>query len=108
MRAGELRHRVTIQEPQAGRDSYGAETVVWVNVATVWAAIEPLAGQERFLAQSDQVLAEGMVRIRIRYRSGITAKMRVAFSNRVFDVQQIAEVQTRRREMLLICREKNL
>lgn len=103
MRAGELRHRVTIQQKSVTRDSFGAETVSWTDVAVVWAAIEPLQGREFFSAQ--QVNAEVTTRIRIRYRSGITPAMRVLFGSRAFDIQGIINIEERNRELHLMCKE---
>ena len=71
MKAGKLRHRVTLQEDQAAgtQDSYGQEVEDWQDVATVWAAVEPLQGRE-FLG-GKQLVAEVTTRIRIRYFSGL-------------------------------------
>ena len=104
MRAGELRHRVTIQQKSVTRNTFGEEVVTWQDVATVWAAIEPLRGREFF--ESQQVNAEVTTRIRIRYRPGITPTMRVVFGNRVFDIQAVINVDERNRELHLMCREE--
>lgn len=103
MRAGELRHRITIQQKTVVRDTYGGETVTWTNTATVWAAVEPLSGREYFSAQ--QVQAEVNHRIRIRYRAGITTTMRVLWGTRVFDILAIINLQERGREIHLMCKE---
>lgn len=103
MRAGELRHRVTIQQPVESRNSFGEVTVTWQDVATVWAAIEPLRGREFWEAR--QTVAEMDVRIRIRYRSGITPKMRVVWGSKVYDIESVIDVESRRKELHLMCRE---
>ncbi len=77
MRAGDLRHRVTIQQLTTTRDAEGVTTETWTNVATVWAAVEPLQGREYFQAQA--VNAEVTTRVRIRYRAGIVPTMRILF-----------------------------
>lgn len=105
VRAGQLRERVTIQEQVAHRSSSGAEVIAWSDMATVWASVEPVSGNERWIAGLDQRLAERTVRIRLRYRTGVTEKMRVVFGERVFDIQQVIHPWTRRRELYLICRE---
>ncbi|MBO8183770.1 MAG: phage head closure protein, partial [Archaeoglobus sp.] len=48
MRAGELRHRITIQQMQDTQNEYGEPTKEWVDAATVWASIEGLRGREYF------------------------------------------------------------
>lgn len=107
MRAGKLRHRVVIQENQPTRDGDGAELDNWVTVATVWAAIRPLTGGERFVTTADQVVAEASTRIELRYRSGLDVKMRCTWSGHTFDIEQIKEVNTERREIHLMCNEVN-
>ena len=109
MKIGELRHRVTIQEKTLTIDPYGGEVVSWVDVATVWAAVEPLSGRE-FLEGRRQE-NEINHRIRIRYREGITPSMRVVWGSttsggsRIFGIESVIERESRRREIWLMCRE---
>lgn len=104
MQAGDLRQRVTIQEAaDPARDTYGAEIVVWADVATVWGAVEPLTGREFFDAQATN--AETTTRIRIRYRIGIVPKMRVVWGSHRYDIQSVTEIKSGRRELHLMCRE---
>lgn len=104
MRAADLRHRVTIESYSATQNAYNEEIPSWSTVATVWAAIEPLTGQERFLRAADQFYAENQVRIRIRYRAGVTAKMRVVDADgEIYDIQAVLDRDGRRRELVLMC-----
>ena len=103
MKAGKLRHRVTIKQKSVSRDSYGAEDITWQVVATVWAAVEPLQGRE--FIDGKQLQAERTTRIRIRYRSGVAPEMRVVFGSHVYDVQSVIEPETRNRELVLMCKE---
>lgn len=105
MRAGDLRHRVTIQAKQATRDAYGAEVVTWGDVATVWAAVEPLAGRE-FL-QAQQVQEAVTTRIRVRYRGDVayTPEMRASWDGHLYNILSVIEVEGRRRELHLMCEE---
>lgn len=103
MNAGSLRYSIKIQQKNVTRDSFGAETIAWTDVATVWAAIEPLQGREFFNAQ--QVNAEVTTRIRVRYRSGVTPAMRMLLGSRVFDIQSVINLDERNRELHLMCKE---
>lgn len=105
MRAGTLRHRVTIQQKSVTRDSYGAEVVTWTDLDTVWAAVEPLSGREYLAALQTQ--AEVTTRIRLRYRSDLVVEpeMRVTWDGHTYDVLAAIETQARRREVQLMCRE---
>ena len=74
--AGKLRHRVVIQEARETQNqNTGAMNVAWVDVATVWAAIEPLSAREFVTAQTE--VSRASARITIRYRDDVTAKHRV-------------------------------
>ena len=103
MRAGDLRHRVTLERKEANRDAYGGELVTWQPVATVWAAVEPLKGREFFSASQDNAEVTG--RIRIRYMPGVVPTMRVRFGQRVFDIQAVIDPEERHEELQLMVRE---
>jgi len=101
MRAGKLRHRVTIQQQTKTQDSTGSVIPSWSALATVWAAIEPLSGRELFSAS--QVQSSVTTRIRIRARDGITPKMRVLHGSTVFDIEAVLPDPTKNREIHLMC-----
>lgn len=103
MQAGQLRHRVVIEHNTPTQDIYGQPIESWGALATVWGAVEPLAGAEFFSAQQFQ--AEVDTRIRIRYRTGITPKMRVMWSDRIFEIDTVIEPKSQRRELHLMCTE---
>lgn len=75
LNAGQLDRRITIQARAAGVDERGQPNGTWTTVATVWAMPMPKAGREYFAA--GQMQAEGGMAWRIRYRTDITAAMRV-------------------------------
>lgn len=80
--AGKLRHRLVIQKLQniadtngEVQDSSGELMQEWVDVATVWAAIEPLSAREFIAAQSEQ--SKVTAKVIIRYRNDIDFSMRL-------------------------------
>lgn len=88
MRAGTLRHRVTIQHrSQTQNPNTGEITPGWEDVATVWASVEPLSAREFIAAQGQQ--SEVTARIKIRYREGITAAMRVLHRGNVYNIEGV-------------------
>jgi SPP1 family predicted phage head-tail adaptor len=88
MKAGPLRYQVTIQRPEVDTDERGEAIVTsWVKVATVYAAIEPLSGRE-WLA-SAQFRPGVTTRIRIRWRDGIDASMRVLHRSTVYNIDAV-------------------
>lgn len=87
--AGRLRHRVRIEELQNLLDSNGEaiqdentgeEARAWVEIATVWAAIEPLSAREFIQSQATQ--SQISARIVIRFRDGLKAAMRLVHVRR--------------------------
>ena len=107
MEAGKLGHRVTIQRSTVTQNEYGEPVPTWGTFATVWAAIEPLIGREQFAVQ--QLQSAVSVRVRIRYRPGVTPLMRVRWADRdvvrLMDIESIQEVRTERRELILMCKD---
>lgn len=82
--AGRLRHRVLIEQYVLALDSNGdvaqdpetgETTGSWQELATVWAAIEPLSAREFLAAQATQ--SQVTARIVIRHRSDLDASMRL-------------------------------
>lgn len=82
--AGKLRHRIRIERLQFAVNSAGdtiqdpntGEPVPeWVEVVTVWAAIEPLSVRE--FIQSDAKQSQVVARITIRYRSDLDGAVRL-------------------------------
>lgn len=84
MAAGGLRHRVLIQEQVTTRDSDGIAQTAWVDVATVWASVEPLSARE--FIQSGQTQAAVTARITIRHRPGMRPSMRLVHRGEVFNI----------------------
>ncbi len=54
MRAGLLRHRITVQKPPTGRDALGEPLAGFVDVLRVRAWVRPLSATERQLADGEQ------------------------------------------------------
>lgn len=75
MRAGQLRHRLTLQRRADTQSNSGEVVPGYETLDTVWGNIKPLAGREFFAAQ--QVQAEVTTEILIRWRPGINSTIRI-------------------------------
>lgn len=84
MRAGRLRHRITIQSVGTTYDDYGDLSDSWTTLASVWASISPVSGTEEKIA--GELTGVETHRIRIRHRSGVTAQNRILFGARTFEI----------------------
>lgn len=103
MRAGQLRHRIKIQEQARTSDGAGGSTIAWNTIATISARVLPLAGQELFEAQKQNPKVSH--RVEARYRAGVTAKNRILFDSRILNIEAVANLEERGREMHLMCEE---
>lgn len=104
MRAGDLRHSITIERAAEAQDSFGATVRTWSTVATVWAAIEPAGGGEQ--VRGDQVEAEVTHRVRIRGGIAVLPKDRVKFGARVLQIKSVQNVAERNIALVLDCAEE--
>jgi len=104
MRAGELRHQVTIQRNTAtAQDNYGQVVESWSTIATRWASIRPMTGDES--EEGKQVKAKATHEIKMRYLVDITTKDRVKLGTRIFNVYSIINTEEKNKETVLKCIE---
>lgn len=104
VKAGKLRHRVTIQQLVAGspqKTPMGAPDKQWADVATLWADVRPLQGRALFLAQ--QALSKVNTEIEIRYYAGVTAAMRVKHGTTYYNIEAVIDPEQRHIRLLLQC-----
>lgn len=103
-RIGAMRHRVTIEEPVRTGDAGGGAEISWQPVVTAWAEIQPKTGREIF--ESDQLGGRVTHDVRLRFRAGITPKMRVFHAGRLFDIRSVANVREGREWLICACEEQ--
>lgn len=104
MRTGSLRHYVEIHALTIIEDDIGNQTEEWAKVAEVWAAVEPLQGDEKLAAAYIQ--AETTHKVTIRYLAGITPANRILFGSRTLEIESVRNLEERSRELVLMCKEK--
>ena len=104
MRAGLLRHRITIQTRAESLDDFGEMDLTWSNSATVWASIEPLTGKE--LINAAQAGAMISHKITLRHKSGVNPKDRITHAGRTFEIESVRNFRERDISIELMCREE--
>lgn len=88
--AGKLNRRITIERRVSGEDAAGQPIEGWEPVATVWADIRTPTGLGAVRdMQGDIAASITRYSIRIRYREGLDAGMRVLAQGEVFDIKQV-------------------
>lgn len=106
MQIGRLRNYVTIEQQSVTQNSYNEEIVTWGALAQVWAEIKPIVAYERLVKAADQVVATVTHRVRIRYRTDVTPKMRIKHGSRCFDIEGVQGDPTgKQAELYLLCKE---
>lgn len=104
IKAGDLRHRITIQERVKVSDNMGSYTIVYSDVVSVWAALWPVSAKEQI--SSDKIEMSTIRRIRIRYYSDLDSSMRIEFGTRHFNIVSIINPDEKNEMLDLICEEE--
>lgn len=101
MRAGLLNRRINIERRATTQDALGQPSESWTLVAAVWADIRHLGGLESIKAGADTSVVRAS--IRIRYRTGLDAGMRVTHGADTYDVRAVLPDTARREYVDLVC-----
>tara|TARA_R110000824_G_scaffold393791_2_gene593159 strand:- start:1079 stop:1408 length:330 start_codon:yes stop_codon:yes gene_type:complete len=104
LRAGRLRHRVSIQTQSTTLDGYGEATGGWATDSTVWAAVEPVSGSERDVGEGKVGIVSH--RVVMRYLSTISPKMRLLFGARVLNIDSVINFDEKNERLSLFCVEE--
>ena len=104
---GKMRHRITFQRFSGALDDFGdplqTDDDSWADVATTWAAIDPISGREFYAAEQSQ--SEVSHKIRCRYRTGLDTAMRITYGKRRFKIISLIDWEERHESLLLMCKE---
>lgn len=105
LQPGRYRESIQIQQPNGTPGTLGQAS--WTVVATVRGWLESLTGKELDSAQMGGAQVDHV--FHVRYRTGITAKMRCYIgrdNSRRFDVQYVRTLtEGNARELLIYCKE---
>lgn len=104
VRAGRLRHRVTLQSRSLTNDSFNQPIESWSDVGTYWAAVEPLTGREAERAR--QIKADASHRVVMRRVAAISPEQRLRFEGRTLDIVEVLDLDERGRTLHLTCSER--
>lgn len=101
MQAGRLNRRCTLQAPGTATDELGQPIPGWTDVATVWADIRLKSGLESIKAGAPVSTVQAS--IRIRYRAGINAGMRVVHNLSAYEILAVQPDVGGREYVDLVC-----
>ena len=83
-RAGELCHRVTIQQKTTTYDEYNYETETWTEYKKLWGKLDFLSVKDSINAKAAG--SETTARLKLRKRDDIDSSMRVLFDGQTFQI----------------------
>jgi SPP1 family predicted phage head-tail adaptor len=108
-KAGERRHRVTLQAPSVVEEAAGAGgfTETWADLspANVWARVIPSQGTNESVAGNVERAAVTH-RVELDYHAELTTKCRVVLGDRYLYVRGIANWDERNKTQILTCEER--
>lgn len=87
MQAGRLNRRCTLQSPSQSVDELGQPIPGWTDVATVWGDVRLRSGLESIKAGASVSTVQAS--IRIRYRAGINAGMRIVDNLTAYNITAV-------------------
>ncbi len=105
MQAGRLNRRCTLQAPGTTQDELGQPIPGWTDVATLWADIRMKSGLESIKAGAPVSVVQAS--IRVRYRAGITAGMRIVHNLQAFNITAVLPDVGAREYIDLVCEVVN-
>lgn len=105
MQAGRLNRRCTLQAPGTTQDELGQPIPGWTDVATVWGDVRLRSGLESIKAGA--VVSTVQASVRIRYRTGIHAGMRVLVDSVPYEVLAVQPDVGGREYVDLVCQVVN-
>ena len=101
MQAGRLNRRCVLQTPGTAQDELGQPIPGWTDVATVWGDVRLRSGLESVKAGA--VVSTVQASVRIRYRTGINAGMRVLVDSVPYEVLAVQPDVGGREYVDLVC-----
>lgn len=100
--ASRMDERVTIQAEARTPNGQGGFTTTWADVASVWAEIIGLSGEESIEAAIERSSAR--YRVTIRKRSDVTPRHRLDWNGTKLDVRSVLpDPRNSRGALVLIC-----
>lgn len=101
MQAGRLNRRCTLQQPGTTTDEIGQPIPGWTDVATVWGDVRLRSGLESVKAGA--VVSTVQASVRIRYRSGVNAGMRLMHNLQAYEILAVQPDVGGREYVDLVC-----
>lgn len=107
MRAGELRHRVTIQTlGDTTQNAYGESQGSWSSGRTVYASVQPVGGSEIEELGRMVPIMNHLVRMRYQPDVTLTPKNRLLWGTRELNITSVLKTDEVSEEWRITCTER--
>jgi SPP1 family predicted phage head-tail adaptor len=101
--AGSLRERVTVQQASESRNALGENVLSWATFAERWASVEGVSARESLAYGQNEITVTH--KVKMRYLSGLTQRMRLQWRGRTLEIVSLLE-HNNRSEHEAICMER--
>ena len=105
MRAGALRHRITVQSNTDAYDDYGDLSNSWDTGSEIWGSVNPISGKEEDLGSELVGVVTHFIKVRYRASISVSVANRIVFDSRVFQIESVRNWQERNVFLELLCKE---
>lgn len=108
LKAGTLRHPITIQSNTIGRDAYGGLTESWATHFTTRASVNSIGATER--QSGDRITADHVYEFifRVNPSKSVTPQNRISYDSRTFDIETVENFEEKDHIIRLTAVERNL
>ena len=103
VQAGKLRHRVQLQCVTRTRSATGSSVITYTDGPKSWASIVQAKGQE--LERLKQSSPNSSFLIRLRTVDGLVEGNRITYKNKIFDIDDVNDIDLRGKITELACTE---
>jgi SPP1 family predicted phage head-tail adaptor len=91
MLASKLNERVRIEKLSTATDGYGGQVQSWIELATVFAQVEPIYSIQTEQEIAAQRQSKAGYRVRIRVRTDVNASMRIVWKTHTLQIHSLHE-----------------
>lgn len=105
MKAGTLRHRLTLERKATWTDAMGARHSDWKVTAQHWGRVRALSNREVEGGAAPGISTETDYEATLRWPVELAPGDRLRFRGTILDVLSIVDAQERRRSVTVLCRE---
>lgn len=104
MQAGKLNQRIALDVPTATKGAAGGMQRGWTELDEVWASVRHFNGAERrSTGGGGGEVAVARTEFTIRYRSDVTALMRVRYKGQIYNIAHVNNWMERNERLVLTC-----